>query len=248
MSFVACTKCRDDPSTFRNNKTVLTPEWLPPRGWAGTLNMGPRDIVIVSLNPGAPMRGELAVYAQAGLPAGSLHPPKTVTSAQANVVTEHCTGVYFSNDRSRDHVFHKKSVGYARALLTLLDGRDPGTQAVRERCWFTDIFKCSTPEELAPTISNGAFVACRRHIDHEIELLSPKAIVALGGTAKRCLATQYGQRLVSFRHPSNGCPRLDAEAHDKAFVQAAKLFNVSTDPRSSAFRRMRQAIHASLFP
>lgn len=239
--FVACTTCRT--KFFHAGKTLLTHRWLPPRGWAGSLVDGPRDIVMVALNPGALMRGELRVYRCAGLPAGAVSPPSTVTQHEADVVTFNCTQAYFTSMRSRDHVFHRKSVAYARALLALALGRDPGIRGVRDRVWFTDAFKCSTRRESGPRISSAAFRACRTHLDREIEILKPRLIVALGQRVGRLLADVYQSRLVTLRHPSNGCPPLDSKEHDASFVRAAAILKVAALDAD-----VRASIHRDMFP
>lgn len=249
--FVACKACREDPELA----SVLTEEWLPPRGWAGTLKGGERDVMIVALNPGAPMAGECLVYKDAGLPVCGRVPPPRISREQARVVTEHCADVYRSagsgSARSRDHVFHKKSIGYARALLALMHGRDLGVEAVLEQCWFTDLLKCSTVRESAPQISARAFAECRRHLLSELEILRPKLIVALGGTVAGELAelpAPFAGRVVKFRHPSNGCPSLVSASHTPAFALAAKALDQPSRATSVWFERLRSSIQDELFP
>jgi len=53
-----CTTCLDDPRTFcRDRATALLTPWCPPRGWAGSTRSGQRNIMVVTLNPGAPIDG-----------------------------------------------------------------------------------------------------------------------------------------------------------------------------------------------
>jgi uracil-DNA glycosylase len=226
---LACRQCRRDPETFHDGKTVLAEPWTPPSGWAGNPG-GHVELLLVALNPGFPLPGEPE------LPDGLTEDNVSITSEQALAVTQSCLRHYREPKRHRDWIFHRKSVALARALLWLNDGSDPG-ETLWSRCWFTDVFKCSTRKESNPTLTQSALRACRRHLEREIRCTQPTLVVALGNRAWRGLVELQVDRLVKFRHPSNGCPRLDATYHDAAFGAAAKKLSVEIP---SNFRRVRK--------
>lgn len=206
-----------DAHTFVNGHSVLKPCWTPPRGWAG-LAGSPHDIALVALNPGAPLGGEVEHYRELALSETNI----SITCAQAAALEAYCADQYLKPKRGSSWVFHRKSVALARALLWLMDGQDPQEldPSFLRRCWFTDVYKCSTRQESSPTITGAAFAACRPHLERELKIVKPKLIVALGIRAEKRLK-MTGVDFVCFRHPSNGCPRLDAEYHDRSFAAAA---------------------------
>lgn len=227
---VGCRKCRDDDRTYVGGLSVLATDWAPPRGWAGAGHASV-EAVLVALNPGGPLPGEMEHYAARGITAATCHG----TPEQAETIHQYCLDQYRAPRRGQNWIFHRKSVALARCLLWLIDGRDPG-QSPWSRCWFTDVFKCSTRSESAPQIKDAAFNACRSHLVQELVALKPKLIVALGGAARKRLLLAGIGPFVTFRHPSNGCPRIDAPFHDAAFEAAASLLNVSIPPDFRAIR------------
>lgn len=230
---LSCRKCRTDNRTFVDGRTVLEPCWAPPRGWAG-LEANRYDIAFVALNPGGPLDGEMDRYRDLALSEVNT----SVSPTQAAGVEEYCMRQYRNPRRGPSWVFHRKSVALARALLWLIDGQDPG-HSVLQRCWFTDVYKCSTRKESSPVITGAAFAACRTHLEKEITIVSPKLLVALGArAAKRLAMTDFG--FVRFRHPSNGCPRLDAEYHDRSFQTAASIIGTRIP---DDFRKSRRQVH-----
>jgi hypothetical protein len=213
---VACRTCYTDPSTFIGGKSVLG-DWAPPRGWAG-LPGTTTDLVVVSLNPGTALPGELFEYASHGLI------PEThstgVNSEQIIAVWAYGLRQFRSPRRGQNWVFHRKAVALAHSLLCLLDGHYVEKDSLWSRVWFTDVFKCSTGRESGPSISLPAERACRRHLERELSLLRPRLVVALGRRCSQALS-RAGLPHVSFRHPSRGCSPWHADQHDKAFIAGA---------------------------
>lgn len=233
-NILACRRCRQDPSTFIDGESVLG-TWAPPRGWAGEIAKH-ADIVLVGLNPGFPLPNESAKYQAAGLSEANVTP----TTEQLDAVFNHCISQYRSPGTGQNWVFHRKSVAFARAILWILDRADPG-ESLWRRVWFTDVFKCSTKDESKPKISRAAEKACIGHLRMEIGCLSPKLIVALGGQTSAALK-RAGIRHIRFRHPSNGCPRLDNECFDSVFEQVAEELGGLGIPDD--FLKIREKIHS----
>jgi hypothetical protein len=240
QQIAACRRCRDDRTTFVGGRSVLAGEgegdgsaskWAPPRGWAGATGSSV-DIVLVALNPGGPLPGELDHYRSCGI-TESL---RSVSRDQAEALGAHCLDQYRAPRRGQNWIFHRKSVALARSLLWLLDGRDPGTRPW-ERCWFTDVFKCSTRSESSPQIKDAAFDACLPFLKAELAAAKPRLIVALGRQVRIRLRQAGVHPFVPFRHPANGCPRLDAAYHDPSFEKAARQLGVGLPPE---FRTARQ--------
>ncbi len=177
-AFVQCTNCANLPSTrLKDGTSPLLHPWCPPRGWAGTERKGVRTVFVLTLNPGAPMAGERALWSQWGLTAGKS------SRADAQKLLTHCTSNYVAPTRSRDTVFHRKSVGLARAALWLFGAHDFDDPSWIDHCWFTDIYKCSTKSERGPNIPAGALAACRPHLDAELAMFRPRVILTLNHRA-----------------------------------------------------------------
>jgi len=52
---------------------------------------------------------------------------------------------------------------------------------IMEKCFFTNLYKCSTENERIP-ISNKAFTTCyNKHFEKELQIINPKVILAVGG-------------------------------------------------------------------
>lgn len=236
IRFASCRKCRINPDTFHEGRTVLG-EWLPPRGWAGS--GAPKvEIFMAALNPGFPLPGERERYNSLGIREDVVR----ISSEQAKAIHFYSSEQYLMPKRGQNWIFHRKSVALARSLLSMIDGEKAGPEVLR-RVWFTDVFKCTTIAETRPKISLGAERACREHLLSEIETLSPRLIVALGRRASDAL-TRAQIRHVRFRHPSNGCPRLDSEVHDASFLCAANDLGCSIPVD---FREIRRKIHEEAF-
>jgi hypothetical protein len=207
--------------------------------------------MFVALNPGTLLADEAGLYQQKGIWPRQPGQASALGENDAAVILDFVLQEYKSRARSRNRVFHKKSAAYARALLTLLHGRDPGAQWL-EHVWLTDALKCSTKRESGPSIPDAAFKNCETHLRAEIALVRPKAIIALGGRAfKRLKTAALGYPLVPFRHPSNGCPCLDARSHDKSFQVFRTVLSTlgirCPDPASPAFREERMRIQQDIF-
>jgi Uracil DNA glycosylase superfamily len=248
--FLACRDCyenpdiKDDLYNYYDNPVTGEKMWAPPRGWAGQPSQSV-DFLFVAMNPGHPVGDEIQKYVELGI----VKKLKTGVSFElAKKASEISLNHYQDPLRDLNGIFHKNSRGYARSLLWLLDGKYH-RQQVLQRCWFTDLVKCSTRKESPRSgIIKDAFQNCRRHLKKEIEICSPKLIVALGKQAEYHLNTLIEEEhidhpMVRLRHPSNGCPRLYSEYHDIYFKDAAKKLKVSEDiVISDEFRKIRKEI------
>jgi DNA polymerase len=73
-------------------------------------------------------------------------------------------------------------VGPAGALLTRIIR---AIEREREEVYICNVVKCRPPNNRDPQVDEVA--ACRPYLERQIELVAPKAIVALGRVAAQCL-------------------------------------------------------------
>ena len=207
-----CTRCRRYPSTLltkRGRDPVLsvTPTWYPPRGWAGTEDEGPRTLLLVTLNPGSPQDPERDYINEHGLREGCCEAPPERHREHARWFLRRCLSSYVHPPPGHDYAFHRRSAALARACLRLLE-KPYGEREWQEHVWFTDLYKCSTPNESSPDIRAPAIAACRPWLDEEIEMFQPALIVALGTNVQDELlgssvnGLNADPRVVGFPHPS----------------------------------------------
>lgn len=229
--FMRCATCFDDPAVRE-----LSP-WWPPRGWAGPERIRPPVLMVVSLNPGHPLSlpahygtgwDELSLLTRHGLAAAVTKEAQNVVARRRLVVTREaatavaalCWRSYTSPTRSRDHLFHRRSVAYAKACLWLM-GADPDEW--QEHCWFTDVVKCSTTAESNAGVPSRAVAACRRHLVEEILTVRPEVAAVLGGAVlspvKAALAeAKSSARVISLLHPARW-RKLTSDRQRRSFRQ-----------------------------
>jgi len=248
--FARCTTCLTDPRTFRKDgATALLNPWCPPRGWAGTTRVGSRTLMAVTLNPGAPMTDERALYGEWGLTS-----PGHVTPLQAQNLLAHCTSQYVNPGEGQDTVFHRKVVTFARTTLWLFGKRDTIQSSTWiDDCWFTDLFKCSTRAESAPVIPSAALAACEAHFWEELDAFSPSVVLTFGKGADKAMARLSKSRQTpphfAFAFPVNaGLPPVTSRAHDERFDEIAEAAQLvwSSELRAE-FNSFREALHHRYF-
>lgn len=210
--------------------------------------------MLVSLNPGAPMGRESRLLQESRLICPTAPAADFTTGEHADLLLRLATAHYQHLDEGQDSIFHKKSLGYARLALALLDrGKDPGNDGALRHCWFTDAYKCSTRDEVGPRIDKEAFRLCLEHLKAELAYFKPRVVLALGGRAHWALEKMLGKhcmlpttKLVRVRHPSNGCPKL----HSAQLDEAANELNVASGSATLSkldLATLRRQIHESLF-
>jgi len=160
--------------------------------------------MIVSLNPGAPQEREKELISRERLGPGCCAGSDAAHRAHAEAVLGNCTVSYRDPPPGRDYIFHRRSVALARAALRAL-ARDDDDWF--ELTWFTDLYKCSTPDESSPKIRGGAIAACRPWLDDELLLFEPTVVLALGTVVQKELCggadgIPADPRIVPFPHPS----------------------------------------------
>lgn len=158
VDMMACKEC---PRVFGHSESIhevkseIWPHgWIPPRGWAGSVERQHLPIIIVALNPGHPMDNELAFYCSRGVaPVESGAIP--LSSGQA--IMEWCTESFDNPGRTRDHIYHRKVLAYIRMALWLhfhinKIAEDALECDWKKYVWITDAFKCTTKNESGPKI------------------------------------------------------------------------------------------------
>lgn len=225
--FMQCTKC------FGSKRVRSLVEQWPPRGWAGPDSVKQPSVMLVSLNPGHPvrikwngqLRDEPRLFARLRLTKRSFQG----CTMGPRAMLAFCRRSYANPAPGRNQLFHRRSIAYARALLWLLGVR--GDDAWKTHCWFTDLGKCSTNREHGAYIPVAAIRNCRGHIEREFEFVRPTIIAALGSQAAGRLRTIVAEsfpyvHFVHLRHPSGWIRLTDNRQHD-AFASLRNTLNAN---------------------
>jgi hypothetical protein len=254
QEFMGCTTC------FRGNPVAgMLPLW-PPRGWAGPAEVASPSVLVVSLNPGHPLKvprhgeewdeeallsryGLLVSQTAAAAERNVLERSARVSTAAAEDVLALCRRSYLAPTRARDHLFHRRSIAYARALLWLLGVDDEWAN----HCWFTDLVKCSTRQESGKPLPPKAIANCAVHLKRELVFVQPSIVAALGVAVEKPLqrALEEGAcnaPVVRLLHPSRW-RKLTTERQGKSFQ---KLQGLVRDPKSPAFVEFLKALQREL--
>ena len=249
--FANCKRCFEDPATFRRDgATALLTPWCPPRGWGGTTRAGHRALMVVTINPGAPMKGELPLYRSWGISRGN-----KVTKRQSTRLLSHCTQLYTEPAPGPDTVFHRKIVTYVRAALWVLGERDRvESRNWINHVWFTDAFKCSTRSERAPSIPKRALEACRPHLEDELKAFTPSIVMAFGGKAREALSAMAQADdfppLFALPFPVNaGLKAVTAVENDNLFESISRVGSIGwTTALQRSLGEFRQELLTTYFP
>lgn len=266
---IACSKC---PLDFGNGDGLYQHKpdeewphtWVPPRGWAGSDDSRHRPVVLVALNPGHPIAGELATYARAGI--RPYRDAADVEDSHALAILRHVTNTYSHLRRTQDSIFGRKCIAYIRCAAWILKELfpaaytfDPEAGDWRDFAWITDAFKCSTRRDTAPKIPKRQLIDCvNTHLPNEIHAARPRIVLALGGGSAYALErsrinwhSPSGPRFVRVRHTSQGCPAIDDHSHDGSFRSIAEALGAKMPGNlvdDSEFLAFRSRVQRHLFP
>jgi hypothetical protein len=266
---IACSKCPPDfgngDGLYRAQPCATWPHaWVPPRGWAGSADSEHRPVMLVALNPGHPISGELAAYAKAGVK--PYRDATEVEDSHALAILRHVTNTYSHLRRTQDSIFGRKCIAYIRCTAWILKKLLPAIYTFEPEAgewyhfgWITDAFKCSTRRDTAPRIPKAHLIDCvNTHLPNEIRAARPRLVLALGGGSAYALErsrinwqSPNGPRFVGVRHPSQGCPPIDDSRHDASFFSIAEALGsnepskIAGDPEFTAFRTR---VQRHLFP
>lgn len=257
-SFITCNRC---PRQLSPNESMLEVKldcwghgWIPPRGWAGTPELGHRPIVTVSLNPGHPLPSELEIYNRAGI--SPYLSKDDVTDEHADTILKFCLNEFENPPHDSNHIYHRKAIAYVRMAMWLLSYTDHGVPIDalnddwKEYAWLTDAFKCSTANENGPSIPLKWGLTCvNSHLRRELEAIKPKLVISLGGGASTFLQ-KAGITHVKARHPSRGCPRAEDDRHIPCMIEMARMLGVAKPVglvRSIEFLDFRRKLQELLF-
>lgn len=222
-----------------------------------------RLLLIASHNPGSPLKqgaGNLPPEAELwslrlALADGvSAAPVRAIRESDAEAISDYCAASFAEPRGDRDHVFHRRVQGLARACIWLLNGEhDPGANWL-DQVWLTDVLKCQTAKEVGPKVRPEMYSECfQAHLSKEISHTDPKVVLALGKPSWRVMNDRKVPNLVRVTHPSNSFAQLHMPQHDSMFDAVAHVggsasATVAPRVRSREFLAIRRALQAELFP
>ena len=184
--YQACVNCpnteKECPGIWRDIAKGVVPDGF----YCETV---PVDVLVVGKNTGHPDDSELKIYP--GLTGDALY--KRMWEKQA----EHFQNGGFA---ASDDLFSRKPSEYLCEILGV-ENKD-----LFSRIAFTNLVKCRTPVESGNTLDNKTVENCfETYLKREVELLKPKAILALGRDAEHFLLRKswsIGVPVLFLKHPS----------------------------------------------
>jgi uracil-DNA glycosylase len=214
----ACSKS-ECPQAWKDFKLGLVPRGFNP------CESNTAKILVVAKNPGHPLKEETSFYkGKRG---------EDLLKAKEEWDSERSKRIKSSRDPSLK--YHKNLRRYLRYFLGISNELETYSEYLKsytydhekeisEHVAFTNLFKCSTKYE-QERIEKKSFDICfEKYFIREVELIRPKAILALGGEVYSFLKNQQlGFPLVKIRHPSYFY-KVAAE-HDKLSIVKKKLEN-----------------------
>jgi len=161
---------------------------IPPRGFK--YGAVPVKILVVSKNPGHPLKGEPEKYiGKAGL---SLY----------QTFRQHQHDTYYHLEKTKDKslVFHKNLFRYISFFLNIPNNVD----SIYQHAARTNLVKCSTIGERDRLDKTTMKVCSEKYLLDEIRLLQPKVLLALGGEVATYLGPADYVRRISVQNLAAG--------------------------------------------
>ena len=169
-----------------------------PRGFQFREGVRP-DILVVAKNPGTPSSQEKDYYkGKSG---------QELLNAHLKFNDDRNTGAF--QFASQIHKFHPNRRRYLLYLLDIHKTLKPYKEYINdgevvanenqiiERCFFTNLFKCSTEDERGPIRYKDFIICYTKHFEKELEIINPKVILAVGGQVNKFLSTLKNQDRLS---------------------------------------------------
>ncbi|TAL53837.1 uracil-DNA glycosylase family protein [Pandoraea sp.] len=184
----SCTS-HDCPGTFKSPSTGS-----PPRGFYTKAKPGFVDLLAVCKNPGHTLPDEKQLYRGLnGFEIASAH----MEYAEETFRREHDINA----QARRSTRFHKNLVRYLSYFL------DVPEENVFERAVYTNLVKCSTPDERARLDPRAMSKCFESHFARELDFFKPRVLLACGREVERFLnseKTRCVHRLpvIYVKHPS----------------------------------------------
>jgi uracil-DNA glycosylase len=158
-------------NTEKECKGILKRKGIPPRGFF--YKSAPIDVLIVSKNPGHPLKKEQPKY-------------KVRTGAELyQAYRNHQKEIYYNLEQTKDPNlrFHKNMFSYVSTIFNIPNDVDIIYQQVAH----TALVKCSTKGE-SIGLHNSAMEECyQKYFKDELKLLKPKVLLALGREVEKFL-------------------------------------------------------------
>jgi hypothetical protein len=237
-----CTGCTPLPEL-----KVKMRDWFPARGWAGSLSLGKRAILVLSTNPGHPLKVEEEIWRNWPTTVGGAD---AVSQEQANEQLKLVWDLYsLPKGKSRGRTaFHTRSVKLARALLWLVDRAGKRSVADwRNEVWFSDVVKCSTATEMGSRGIGTLSKACWPNLQQELEQFEPSIVIALGESADNALKSAgFTGKWLRGPHPSGrGWRKVERTNEGKVqalFENACDMLKLDYKSIEDEFLRVRKIL------
>jgi hypothetical protein len=248
LAFMRCTRCHAQPELREWLLRGPDGAWHPPRGWAGSLAPGRRDLLVLSTNPGHPLRAEAALMATFPSTVAAAH---ELSEVHAKQELSFVASMY---RQRRGTAFHTRSVQVARSLLWLINRAAGVGSLVKhvtrqngwfDRVWFSDVVKCSTALEMgSPGIPDLAR-ACRPLLERELSAFTPTLVATLGAAAGKALAESgvTAAHPIAVPHPSgHQWRKITDGSHDDWLQQACSALGLDWSQERRTLQNVREVL------
>jgi hypothetical protein len=171
---------------------------IPPRGFF--YKSFPVKILVVSKNPGHPLKGEIQKYR--GKRGSDLY----------KAYRDHQEDLYYNLDKTKDRslIFHKNLFQYLSYFLDVENHVDVLYQQIAH----TNLVKCSTKGERDKLNTKTMEECYEKFFRTELNLLKPKVLLALGREVEKFLTkkkSEHGLPIIYIKHSSYHYSKQDKE-------------------------------------
>lgn len=172
--------------------------WIP-RIMVGARNgLNGVKLIVVGKNPGHPIPAEGLLYSQAVSLARS---PNEKIELLFDAMVKWGEKCHLESVPGRQGIYHRRLMKFVREVLGAKNNDE-----VLDEAYFTELMKCSTPEDEQAKLNALTAKACIKNwLIKELEILPKVPIVALGREAEgflRKISPEINSRTVYLSHPS----------------------------------------------
>ena len=193
-------KERDCPKTRKTPRKVYFQKGFYTEGEPGKISY-----MVVAKNPGHPLEAEMNLYWGSNRDMAKTHLYFVRRIFYDPFVKEgEKQKSNFSGSDRRSLVFHKNLLRYMCWLMDVPESHPDKVKRVFEKTLYTNLVKCPTHIESGEVLDSVTMDNCfRKHFLREIDLFSPKVVIALGREVYNFLRIgRINIPVVFIKHPS----------------------------------------------